>query len=216
MRFLPLPTIAADPAGTTSDLPVYYYSSILTYYKDPQMRTRSRMLALFPFAMLALAACSGSNTGVSPAAADAPSLASIQPASAATSVSVAAPVVLKFSHAMMTGMEMLVVLHEGSVTGAVVASTATWSADRTTLTLMPQAAMKHAATYVVHMSPSLQDTAGRMINMTPGATMGGQMVSGGMMGGGSMMNGQWGPGMMGAGWQAANGTFGMVFSFTTA
>lgn len=180
------------------------------------MRMRSRMLALFPLAALLLSACSSSDTGVSPAATDAPSLASIQPASAATSVTVSAPVVLKFSHAMMTGMEMLVVLHEGSVTGAVVPCTATWSADRMTLTLVPQAAMKHATTYMVHMSPSLTDTAGHMINMTPGAAMGGQMVSGSMMGGGSMMNGQWGPGMMGAGWQAANGTFGMVFSFTTA
>ncbi|MHB1069920.1 MAG: Ig-like domain-containing domain [Gemmatimonadaceae bacterium] len=180
------------------------------------MRTRSRMFALFPFAALLLAACSSSDTGVNPATADAPSLASIQPASAATSVSVATPIVVKFSRAMMTGMEMLVVLHEGSVTGAAVACTATWSADRTTLTLVPQAAMKRATTYMVHMSPSLTDSAGHMINMTPGAAMGGQMVSGSMMGGGSMMNGQWGPGMMGAGWQGANGTFGMVFTFTTA
>jgi hypothetical protein len=37
-----------------------------------------------------------------------------------------------------------------------------------------------------------------------------------MMGSTSMMNGQWGPGMMGNGWQAANGTFGMIFTFTTA
>lgn len=36
------------------------------------------------------------------------------------------------------------------------------------------------------------------------------------MGSTSMMNGQWGPGMMGTGWQAANGTFGMIFTFTTA
>lgn len=180
------------------------------------MRPPARMLAIVPFAALLLAACASSDTGVGPVAADAPSLASIQPASAATSISVAAPIVLKFSHAMMNGMEMLVVLHEGSVTGAAVACAATWSTDRTTLTLVPQAALKHATTYMVHMSPSLSDTAGHMINMTPGAAMGGQMVSGSMMGGGSMMNGQWGPGMMGAGWQAANGTFGMVFAFTTS
>jgi len=82
--------------------------------------------------------------------------------------------------------------------------------------LMPQAPMKHATTYVVHLSPGLEDTAGHMINMAPGTMMGGWTVSGSMMGGGSMMNGQWGPGMMGAGWQAADGTFGMMFSFTTA
>lgn len=182
------------------------------------MLARPRVLALVPFAALLLAACSSSDTGVSPAddAVSAPSLASIQPASTATGVAANAPVVLRFSHAMMSGMEMLVVLHEGSVTGAVVAATATWSTDRTTLTLAPQVPMKRTTTYVVHLSPSLKDASGHLINMTPGSMMGGQTVSGGMMGGGSMMNGQWGPGMMGAGWQAANGTFGMVFTFTTA
>lgn len=182
------------------------------------MLVRPRFLALLPFAALVFAACSRSDTGVGPAdaAASAPSLASIQPASTATGVAPNAPVVLRFSHAMMTGMEMLVVLHEGSVTGAVVAATATWSIDRTTLTLMPQASLKGATKYVVHLSPSLKDSAGRMINLSPGTMMGGQNVSGGMMGSTSMMNGQWGPGMMGTGWQAANGSFGMVFSFTTA
>ncbi len=180
------------------------------------MRTRARLFALLPLAALLLGACSSPDAGVGPAGASAPSLVSIQPRNAAFSVDVNAPVVLRFSHAMMSGMEMLVVLHEGGVTGTVVATTAIWSTDRTTLTLMPAVPLKRTTTYVVHMSPSLQDTAGRMINMSPGAIMGGQMVSGSMMGGGSMMNGQWGPGMMGAGWQAANGTFGMVFSFTTA
>lgn len=182
------------------------------------MRMPLRMLALFPVAVLLLTACSGSGDTVGPAetAADAPSLVSIQPANAAASVDPAAPIVLHFSRAMMTGMEMLVVLHEGSVTGAVVGATATWSADRTILTLRPQTPLKRTTTYVVHMSPSLKDTAGHMINLSPGTMMGGQTVSGGMMGSGSMMNGQWGPGMTGAGWQAANGTFGMMFTFTTA
>jgi Bacterial Ig-like domain len=181
------------------------------------MRTPPRALALFPVAVLLLAACGGSSNTVGLAdPANAPSLVSIQPANATASVDPATPIVLHFSHAMMTGMEMLVVLHEGSVTGAVVGMAATWSADRTTLTLIPQAPLKHAMTYVVHLSPSLKDTAGLMINLAPGTMMGGRTVSGGMMGGGSMMNGQWGPGMMGAGWQAADGTFGMMFSFTTA
>lgn len=179
------------------------------------MRSRSRLFALLPFAVLMVAACSSADLGVGPADANAPSLVSIQPLSAAAGVAPGAPIVLRFNHAMMSGMEMLVVCHEGSVTGLVVATAATWSADRTTLTLMPAAPLKHATTYVVHLSPSLKDTEGHMLNMSAGALMGGQMVSGSMMGGGSMMNGQWGPGMMGTGWQAANGTFGMMFTFTT-
>ena len=48
--------------------------------------------------------------------------------------------------------------------------------------------------------------------------LGGQFVSGGMMGSsaGGMMNGTWSDGMMGAGWKASDGTFGMLFTFTTA
>lgn len=117
---------------------------------------------------------------------------------------------------MMAGMEMLVVLHEASVSGAAVPATATWSTDRTTLTIKPQSAMTRATTYVVHLSPSLKDSAGNMINMAPGTAMGGMSVSGSMMGSSTMMNGQWGLGMAGAGWQAANGTFGMMYTFTTA
>lgn len=166
-----------------------------------------------------LTACGSSGGPSSPTdpAVLAPSLASIQPGNATTGVDPNAPVVLRFNHAMMTGMEMLVVLHEGSINGAAVTTTATWSPDRTTLTLKPQGPMKHATTYVVHLSPSLQDTAGHMINMAPGAMMGGQMVSAGMMGGGAMMGGQMvSAGMMGTGWRAADGTFGMIFAFTTA
>ncbi|MHB8837823.1 MAG: Ig-like domain-containing domain [Gemmatimonadaceae bacterium] len=183
------------------------------------MRRPVRTLAVFPLLALVLSACSKSDAGVSPtdAVALAPSLTSLQPANATAGVATSTPIVLHFSKAMMSGMEMLVVLHEGTVTGPVVATTAMWSSDRTTLTMTPQAAMKHATTYVVHMSPSLQDTAGHMINMTPGSAMGGLAVTSGMMGGAtSMMNGQWGPGMTGAGWQAANGSFGMMFTFTTA
>ena len=182
------------------------------------MLVRPRVLVLLSFATLLLAACSGSDAAVGPAdsAVGVTALASIQPLSSAINVDPNVPVVLRFSHAMMTGMEMLVVLHEAGVTGPVVAATGTWSADRTTLTLVPQAPLKRLFTYVVHLSPSLKDASGRAINMSSGTMMGGRTVSGGMMGSGSMMNGQWGPGMMGAGWQATNGTFGMSFTFTTA
>jgi len=164
-----------------------------------------------------LAACSSSSTSTGLAnAAEAPVLVSIQPANATAGVDANAPVVLQFNHAMMAGMEMLVVVHEGSVSGVAVPVATTWSADRMTLTIKPQATLKHATTYVVHLSPSLKDSAGNMIRMVPGTAMGGTMVSGSMMGASSMMNGQWGPGMAGAGWQAANGTFGMMYTFTTA
>ena len=62
-----------------------------------------------------------------------------------------------------------------------------------------------------------QGTNGKMIDVTQCATIGCQHVSGGMMesGAGGMMNNSWGSGMMGAGWKASDGTFGMLFTFTT-
>ena len=153
-----------------------------------------------------------------PLALDAPIVLSLLPASATTGVDPTKPVTITFNMAMMSGMEMLVVLHEGSVTGPQVAGTAAWSADRRVLTFTPTATLKAKTLYVVHFSPSLQGMNGKTINMSQGMNIGGQSVTGGMMGAASagMMSGSWGAGMMGAGWKANDGTFGMQFTFTTA
>jgi len=145
---------------------------------------------------------------------------SLSPANATVGVDPTKPVVITFSHSMMTGMELLVVLHEGSLTGPTVVGVATWSTDRTILTFAPSSPLKSHTTYMLHLSPSLKDSAGKTIDLAACTQLGGKYATAGMMGlssGTGMMNsGTWGPGMMGAGWQAADGTFGMVFSFTTA
>lgn len=178
----------------------------------------------FPFARgllaatLALGACTNSLTDPADPSAIRPTVLAVSPVSGTIGVDPTKPVVINFSHQMMTGMEMLVVLHEGTVTGPQVAGSSVWSSDRAVLTFTPSAPLKAKTAYILHLSPSLQGANGQMINMTAGGMMGGQFVTGGMMGsaGGGMMNGQWGPGMTGAGWQASNGTFGMFFTFTTA
>ena len=168
-------------------------------------------------AIVALGACVNTATPADPGAIR-PTLMGIVPANTTTGVDPTKPVTITFSHPMMTGMEMLVVLHEATVTGPQVAGISRWSADRTVLTFTPSATLKAPTTYILHFSPSLQGANGQMINMGAGMTMGGQYVSGDMMGSaaGGMMNGQWGPGMMGTGWQASDGTFGMFFTFRTA
>ncbi len=168
-------------------------------------------------ATLALGACTNSLTDPVDPSAIRPTVVAVSPASGTIGVDPTKPVAINFSHQMMTGMEMLVVLHEGTVTGPQVAGSSVWSSDRTVLTFTPSAALKAKTTYILHLSPSLQGANGQMINMTAGGMMGGQFVTGGMMGSaaGGMMNGQWGPGMMGAGWRASDGTFGMFFTFTT-
>ena len=147
------------------------------------------------------------------------------PASGATNVDRRAPITISFSSGMMTGMEKLVVLHEGSVTGPAVAGTAMWSIDRTTLTFTPANPLKSNAAYVLHLSPNLLDSKGDTVDFAACATaVGGRPVpssmmkgSSGMMGGGNgMMGGT--NGMMGSGWQPGSGTwgYGMTLTFTTA
>ena len=169
--------------------------------------------------LLTIEACSaGSSSPTDVLAIDAPIALSVLPAAATTGVDPTRPITITFSMSMMSGMEMLVVVHEGSVNGPQVTVSSSWSPDRRVLTITPSVMLKAKSTYAVHMSPSLQGTNGKMIDVTQCATIGCQHVSGGMMDSGAsgMMNGSWGAGMMGAGWKAGDGTFGMLFTFTTS
>ena len=183
-------------------------------------RTAFRLASLS--SLIAFGACSNSASSPSSPngalAVDAPIVLSLLPANAAIGVDLTKPITITFNMPMMSGMEMLVVLHEGSVTGPQVAGVAEWSADRRVLTFTPGATLKAKTLYVVHFSPSLQGMNGKTINMSQGMNIGGQSVTGGMMGAAAagMMSGSWGSGMMGAGWKANDGTFGMQFTFTTA
>ena len=177
---------------------------------------RTALLAIV--SVFAATACSSSST--SPQGAPATVLA-IAPANGAAAVSVTTPVVVTFSQAMMQGMEMNVVLHAGSVTGAAVGGTPTWSADRKTLTFVPSAPLQHGAVYVLHLAPTMTAANGQQVDHSACTALGGQNVTSAMMGGtttggGMMGGGSMGPGMMGSGWQMANGSYGMFFSFTTA
>ncbi len=181
---------------------------------------RIAKMALFVGGITLVAACAEKSAPVGPMeSSDAPTVLALSPANATTGVDPTKPVVITFSVAMMPGMEMLVVMHAGSLSGPLVSGVASWSTDRTTLTFMPSVPLQAHSTYVLHLSPSLRSTAGQPINLAGCARLGGQYVTQGMMGitsGGGMMNGAWGPGMMGAGWQGVNGNYGMIFAFTTA
>lgn len=176
---------------------------------------------------LAIVGCAAGLTGcgtrVSPTSpstqAVAATVVSISPANAMTGVDPTRPVVITFTRSMMNGMEALVVLHEGAVSGAAVGGTFAWSADRTMLTFTPAAPLKRGTMYTLHLAPSLVSADGKSIDLAACTRIGGQYATTTMMGAGAqqgMMTGAWGPGMMGSGWRAADGTYGMVFSFTTA
>ena len=178
------------------------------------MLGRTAVVALASLASMACANSSG------PAEA-APAVLAVVPASGATGVSPTAPVVMTFSHSMMTGMEMNVMLHEGFVTGPAIAGSAAWSTDRRTLTFTPSAALKPGTTYLLHLAPTLFAADGQRIEHGPCTALGGQSVTGtmtgsGMMGSGMMGSGMMGSGMMGSAWEMSGGSYGMTFRFTTA
>lgn len=165
--------------------------------------------------MASLIACSDDATG--PEGEEVAALASVQPAGGSVDVSVDATVVVTFDHAIGFGMEQYAALHEGEVTGPEVSGSWSRSEDGTQLIFTPAAPLKPATTYVIHIGGGMMDADGHPVNLgMHGTGMGGQwatqsMMSGGMMGGGMMGT------HMGAGWQHhSNGTYGMIFTFTTA
>lgn len=138
---------------------------------------------------------------------------SVVPSGGATGVDPNAPIVVTFSHAMQSGMEQYAVLHEGDVTGPVVSGSWMWSPDRTTLTFTPAQPLTSQTHYTFHLGGGMRATDGGFIDYGSCVGQHGgqwatqQMMGGGMMGGGNMM---------GSGWRHPNGTYGMMFTFTTA
>ena len=182
------------------------------------MRITSTVLLVGGTAILS--ACFGNSMMVGPlTSADAPTVIGVSPANATIVAAAARPVVVTFSRPMMAGMEALVVLHDGGVTGSPVAGIASWSADRTIMTFTPSAPLRAGTTWTLHFSPGIRSLDGGSIDLAACTRLGGRYATAGMMGvpaGAGMMNGAWGPGMMGEGWRSPDGTYGMIFTFTTA
>jgi sorbitol-specific phosphotransferase system component IIA len=170
------------------------------------------MLASTVAVALSVGACSGDATGVAPTVDEVTALLSVQPAGGAANVMVGDSVVVTFDHAVATGMEAYAAVHEGSVAGPLVAGTWGLSQNRTTMMFVPTSPLKPSTTYVIHLGGAMRDGSGNVVNLdVHGMGMGGQWATQSMMTGG-MSNG----GMMGTGWQhPTNGSYGMLFTFTT-
>lgn len=162
-----------------------------------------------------LGACSESDTPLDPAA-EATVLLSVVPRGGSTDVDRFAPVVIGFDHPVMAGMEAFALLHEGDVTGPEVPGAWALSADRLALTFTPAAPLAPSTPYTIHLGGVMMDADGDHVDFDAhGDHMGGAWATGGMMGGG-MMGGAMGEAHMGQGWRhPTNGSYGMVFSFTT-
>ena len=156
-----------------------------------------------------LAACTDATHMGGPGMSGAVALQSIAPANGAIGVSPTTPTTMRFSGAMGGGMESYVLLHEGTLTGPVVAGRWSWSGDRRTLTFTPDAPLRARTTYLIHMGGGMRAADGALMDYGSCAGLGGRSVSAGMMAGG-------GSGMMGSGWQGTDGGYGMIFTFITA
>jgi hypothetical protein len=152
------------------------------------------------------AACTGEPAAPLPTT----SIVSLEPSGGATGVDPAAPIVITFSHPMPAGMEQYVALHEGGLAGPLAAMSCTWSSDETVLTCTPREPLATATRYALHIGGGMRDQMGGGLDYEQCIGQhGGQWAAGGMMGVGDSR-------MMGPGWRHANGSYGMVFTFTTA
>lgn len=184
-----------------------------------------RRTALVALLLVGVAACSD-DAGPAGPALEAPALLSVVPQGGAFGVDPSTDVVLRFDHALMPGMEAYVDLHEGAVTGPEVMGTWSMGADGTSLRFVHDAPLSPDTEYAVHIGGGMMGEGGLHVDFAShGPGMGGSWATAGMMGGGpgsGMGNGMGQPGgdgqgyHMGEGWQHPdNGSYGMVFTFTT-
>ena len=171
------------------------------------MRIHGLMVPIAVLTALATSACDGNMMSAEPLT----ELAAVIPTGGAVDVSVHTNVTIQFTHPMMAGMEAYVALQEGDPTGPVVHGSWAWSQDRTSLAFTPAEPLRAHTRYTIHVGGGMMDANGGPLGFEQ---HGGRM--GGLWANTQMMSGGWGPSMMGTGWRHANGSYGMVFSFTTA
>lgn len=187
---------------------------------DDTMWRRVGLLAAVPIAF-GLAACSGDGAPAGPEGTET-LLLSVVPEGGATGVAPGEPITITFDHPMNPVMSEYADVHEGDVTGPEVEGVWSWSEGHTKLSFTPSSPFEPATTYTIHLGGGMRDAAGHYVNFEEhGGHMGGRWATSGMMGGGMGPGGGPGagpgPGHMGEGWQhPTNGTYGMVFTFTTA
>lgn len=176
-------------------------------------RWRRAVLVVGTMALVGVGACSDDPV----AEAEEVVLLSVAPAGGSLGVDVGVSVVVAFDHALMPAMVEYAALHEGGLDGSEVEGAWTLTDGGTVLQFTPAGALKPATSYTIHMGGGMEGDHGEPMNfeMHGSAHMGGQWATGSMMSGGMTGMGGSHP-HMGDGWSHTNGTFGMVFTFTTA
>ncbi len=166
-----------------------------------------------PWGMIGILVMTGcGSSGISAPTPASTQLLSVSPAGASTGVSTATPVAMTFSGPMMPGMEQYLDLHHGDAAGPLVPITCAWSADRMTVTCAASEPLDRNTTYTIHAGAGMMDADDHPVDLPTHMAGNGEWFMPTMMGGmhaGMPMSG------MGSGWRGANGSFGMLFPFTT-
>ena len=178
------------------------------------MRKQLRVYWIVVAAAGAAAAGCGGGSDVTSSELPTTALVSVSPTGGATGVATTTPMRMAFSGAMAAGMEQDIDLHHGDAAGPLVPMNCTWSADRTTVTCAPTEPLDPATPYTLHVGGGMIDADHKPVDMgTHGPQAGGQGLMPGMMGG---MHAGIPMSDMGTGWKTPNGSYGMLFPFTTS
>ena len=180
---------------------------------------RTSFLLGIPVLLAAFAGCSSDNVAGPGDPSVETVLLAVAPQGGSVNVDPGSSVTVRFDHQMNPAMSEWADVHEGDVAGPEVDGAWTWSDNFMRLTFTPDHPFAPATTYTIHVGGGMMDANGRNVDLGQhGPGMGGQWATGDMMGGGPMGGGPMGGGPhMGDGWEhPTNGSFGMVFSFTTA
>jgi Bacterial Ig-like domain len=196
-------------------LDLEYWAVEPAWEPERELRIQVMRAGALVASLSGILACGSDGTGPSspPPAGATTELLSVMPAGGSTGVSTTTNLVMTFDHTMMVGMEHYLDLHRGDASAPIEPIGCTWSSDRLTATCQPAEPLQRNSQYTFHAGGGMMDANDLPIDIGPhGTPMGGQWLMPGMMGGmhaGMPMSG------MGAGWKAANGSYGMVFTFTT-
>ncbi len=172
-----------------------------------------------------VAGCSGSPSGDGPTAPTAPTgptvLLSVVPAVGTVDVGLTADIEVRFSQSIPTTMRNYIALHDGDCPGPVVGGMWSRTSDQVGLHFMSFEPLMPETEYTIHVGGGMTDGSGMTFDLgTHGFGMGGEWATEEMvlgpdgMGMGMDMMGQT-ISHTGLGWAYSDGTYGMVFQFTT-
>lgn len=143
-------------------------------------------------------------------------LMSVAPEGGASNVAPDEEVVVRFDRAMHDHAADYADVHEGNVNGPAVSGSWTMEEDGTVLRFTPAGPWDMGTEYTLHLGGGIMDADRNHVDFEAhGEGMGGKWADSLMMGDGMQGDGM-GGGHLGEGWQHEDGSYGMVFSFTTA